>query len=81
MPPFSEGEATKDQILNAQFAKSNSQVWKMKSWRWSYTAPAELLEKPYTELTWQTLSDVEFRTCSLKNFKHIIGSLRLAPRY
>jgi len=80
--PSPEGEATKDQILNAQFAKSeqpsveDEEVGEIES----YTPPAELLEKPYTELTWQTLSDVEFRDVYLEELQAYYWKPTFGPK-
>ena len=51
--PTPEGEAMQDQIRQVALAKSEDPVVEI--------VYEELLEKDYSELTWQRLSDVEFR--------------------
>ena len=77
--PSPEGEATKVQILNAKLAKSqlpSEEVQEVEA----YTPPAELLEKPYTELTWQTLSDVEFRDVFLEELQAYYWKPTFGPK-
>ena len=60
--PTPETEAVKDQIINVSLAKSEADNIVIDP------IPA-LLEKDYTELTWQKLSDVEFRDVFLEELQ------------
>ena len=59
--PTPEGEAMKDQIRQVALAKSEDPIVEF--------VDEELLEKEYSELTWQRLSDVEFRDVFLEELQ------------
>ena len=59
--PTPEGEAMQDQIRQVALAKSEDPVVEI--------VYEELLEKDYSELTWQRLSDVEFRDVFLEELQ------------
>ena len=59
--PSPEGEAMKDQIRQVALAKSEDTFVEI--------ADEELFEKDYSELTWQRLSDVEFRDVFLEELQ------------
>ena len=59
--PTPEGEAMQDQIRQVALAKSEDPIVEF--------VDEELLEKEYSELTWQRLSDVEFRDIFLEELQ------------
>ncbi len=59
--PTPEGDALKDQIRQVAFAKSENHI--------NEFIVEDLLEKEYSELTWQRLSDVEFRDVFLEELQ------------
>ncbi len=77
--PSAEGKATKDKILNAALAKSEQPSEESEEVNF-YPPPAEHLEKAYTELTWQTLSDVEFRDVFLEELKAYYWKPTFGPK-
>ena len=71
--PTPQGEAMKDQIQKVALAKTEDQIF--------INEPSlELLNKDYTELTWQLLSDVEFRDVFLEELQAYYWKPTFGPK-